>query len=749
MNSLINRYIFTALLFFPVLLCAQVTIVGRVVIQNGEPVSEVHILCVESGEGTVSDSLGYFELDCNLPCSLEFSHVNYIKEICRIKNHESPFVIVLRNKFNNLREVIITGRATPGRIHSSQKGIEMIPAILGEQDILKYLATTPGIISANALDPGIYVRGGNSYDNEFLINGMSIINPEHLTGILSTFDPYVLSNSTIYKSGFPARYNSYLSSYIDMRANSGNKQKYEGEATLGLVSSGLKVKGPILKDHTSFIASIRTSYLQSIAKIYNKSVKGTTGQQSIPEYSFNDVTLSIDSKFSNKWRITAFGLFTIDGLDMRLSESVQHTFDWNTFSCNTSIYYNPDAKNALCFQTGINTAFSEGNAEGSIPMGGGNRRYTIINRFSYTHTLSENLQFGLGGKFESARFETAKRMDEMDNVLIRSSDQKFDLSEIYADLTYQISKHFAAYGGINYQFYNGNSKISSISPRAKISFLSGGFTLWVDYAKTVQYLSLYPYFTVRTPVDIWYPLGKNMKPATCDQFSVGIGEEIGAAVSLYAGLFHKNMKNVKDFSSGITTEYTALTDNMINGKGHAKGIELNAAYVGERLNIRMNYTLSESKRTFAEINNGHPFNPPYDIKHNGVFNSSWRINTKLTLNTLWTFSSGTYTTFPVGVAVAHNITDSENKPILIPVYTDRYNYKLPDNHRLDANLDYTIHHKKIAVKVSIGAYNIYNQANSSFVYFNPETNELKQTKFIPKSKVILPFIPYISLRLKW
>ena len=34
----------------------------------------------------------------------------------------------------------------------------MIPAILGEQDILKYLATTPGIITTNALDPGIYVR---------------------------------------------------------------------------------------------------------------------------------------------------------------------------------------------------------------------------------------------------------------------------------------------------------------------------------------------------------------------------------------------------------------------------------------------------------------------------------------------------------------------------------------------------------------------------------------------------------------
>ena len=68
----------------------------------------------------------------------------------------------------------------------------MIPAILGEQDILKYLATTPGIITTNALDPGIYVRGSNSCENGFLTHDMEIASPDHLTGILSTFDPFIL-----------------------------------------------------------------------------------------------------------------------------------------------------------------------------------------------------------------------------------------------------------------------------------------------------------------------------------------------------------------------------------------------------------------------------------------------------------------------------------------------------------------------------------------------------------------------------
>ena len=742
------KFLFYMALLFPWSCLAQTTIVGRVIIHDGTPVTGVNVSCPEQATGTSSDSLGYFELECSIPCKLEFSHVNYKKETYFIKDNNTPFVVVLHNKFNNLKEVIVTGQTMPGRLYSSKQGIEMIPAILGEQDILKYLATTPGIITTNALDPGIYVRGNNSCENGFLTYDMEIASPDHLTGILSIFDPFILSNSTIHKSGYPAIYNSYLSSYINMRPDPGNKQKYEGELTLGLVSSAIKAKGPLLKDHTSFAASVRTSYLQTIARLYNKSVKSSNNQNYIPEYSFNDAALSLDSKLSNHWRISAFGLFTIDDLDMKLNENVNYKFNWNTFSGNIGTWYTPDNGDIFHFRIGMKSAYSKGNAEGTIPMGGGNRNYSAIARLMYTHIFSEHLQLNAGSKFEQARFETANKPDHENNILIRSSDKKFNIYEFYADLTYQLNEYFILYGGLNYQYYNGYSHLHTLSPRGKISFSVRGFTLWADYAQTAQYLSLYPYFTVKTPVDIWYPLDKGMKPAICHQYSIGAEQKMGSRLSLYAGLFYKNMFHVKDFSSGLSTKYTALTDNMINGKGYAKGLEFNIALNMPQLNVRFNYTLSESKRKFKEINQGKSFYPPYDVKHNVVVNSSYDITSRITFNALWTFSSGVYTTFPVGVAVAHNITGSTNNPILIPVYTNRYNYKLPDNHRLDLNLDYTIPYPHWSLKLSIGAYNLYNHSNPSFVYFQAEETEGNQIKFIPKSKVMLPFIPYISLRLK-
>lgn len=101
------------------------------------------------------------------------------------------------------------------------------------------------------------------------------------------------------------------------------------------------------------------------------------------------------------------------------------------------------------------------------------------------------------------------------------------------------------------------------------------------------------------------------------------------------------------------------------------------------------------------------------------------------------------------MVIAQNITEfNDDRPILIPVYTDRYNYKLPNNHRLDASLDYKFGGKNLLFKLSVGAYNVYNQSNPSFVYFQAESTD-NLTKIIPKSKVMLPFIPYVSLRINW
>jgi hypothetical protein len=723
-------------------------VVGRVVTRAGVPVAGVHARWEEGDAGATSDSLGHFRLACRVPCTILLSHVAYRDERVHVTGDEAPFVVVLRDRDNRLDEVIVTGVPAGGSVHSTSRHIERVPAILGEQDILKYLATLPGVVTTNPFNAGIYVRGGDNHENAFLVNDMPIASPGHLTGILATFDPYVLGSATLYKSGFPARYNGYLSSYLNMRPDAGNKERHEGEATLGIVSSSLKARGPLVKRVASYVVSARSSYLRQIARLYNRSAGPSGAAGLMPEYAFHDFTAVVDARPSARWRFSGFALLTLDDMEMKLSEHARYRFRWNTFSGNLLSAYTSPSGDLWTLQAGVKSAFSEGSASGNIPMGGGNRYRTFMSRLSYARTFPGGSRLQAGARAEHDRFETANREDGHGNLLFRSSDKEFILLDAYLDLSLRAGDRLTLDAGLNFQRYAGETRATVLSPRLKLTAPVARFTLWIDYAASAQYLGLYPYFTVKTPVDIWYPLSEENRPATCHQLSLGARREVGH-VTAYAGLFYKKMKHVKDFTREPGTGYVAAGERQIEGTGRARGLELDLSFLHRGTSARANYTLSSSTRAFAAINDGRAFSPPYDVKHNVVLTLSRALSPRLTFNALWTYSSGVHTTLPAGIVLAHNLTDVEDKPVIIPVYRERYNYRLPDNHRLDAALDHLSRRGPFTIRVSAGAYNIYNHPNPSFVYFRAEEGRSGYQRLLPASKVILPFIPYVSLRLNW
>lgn len=638
-----------------------------------------------------------------------------------------------QNREIRLKEVSVEGNTTFGTNYTSREQLERIPTILGEKDILKYLATMPGIATTGALDPGIYVRGGNSSENTFFVNDIEVANPDHLSGILSTFDPYVLGRSVIYKSGFPAKYNGSLSSYLNMFSDSGEEQKYSGEATIGLLSSALKARGPIGRKGTSFAASVRGSYLQHMARLYNK----VNGSSAMPAYSFYDATASVHSRPAENLVLDCFGLFTTDKLSLK---DDLPPLEWNSFSANTRLRYT-QGNHLFSLKIGFRTRYNQGQTQQRTDTYEKSRNNGFSAEAGYDRPLSEKLWINAGMKFENSAFNFGN------NHLFQKN--RFNLYTAYTSLKYEISPEWNAEGGINYQYYSGAATAGTWSPRFRLNFNPRICHVWVDYAKTTQYLSLYPFFTIKSPLDIWFPLSKDSRPAVCHQISIGADKQIFENLYVYAALFWKNMNRVKDFTYGLKSDFVQLENQQTEGSGVAKGTEFDLIYNTEKFYFRANYTLSESWRKFSDINNGQKFHPPYDMKHNLLVNASWQFIPKWTLNVLWTYCSGSYATFPVGVSIAQNINNSDGEPQFIPIYRERYNFKLPDNHRLDVSTSYLQKYKKLDLTLNLGVYNAYNQPNASFVYFKPEIKDKYFTRFTPQSRVLLPFIPYLSMTLTW
>jgi hypothetical protein len=127
-------------------------------------------------------------------------------------------------------------------------------------------SVSPVFASGVDLASGLYVHGGNSDENLFLLDGTPLYQTNHSLGLFSSFNTDIIKNADFYKSGFPARYSGRLSSVTDVRTKDGDLYHYHGLWSLGLLDGRISLEGPIVKGKTSFVFSLRRSWIDLILK---------------------------------------------------------------------------------------------------------------------------------------------------------------------------------------------------------------------------------------------------------------------------------------------------------------------------------------------------------------------------------------------------------------------------------------------------------------------------------------------------
>ena len=162
-------------------------------------------------------------------------------------------MVISANKPNN--DNVASPQMGADKLNMSQ--INNVPVLLGEKDILKTISLLPGVKSAGEGNTGFYVRGGASDQNLILLDEATVYNASHLFGFFSTFNSDAIKDVTLFKGGMPAEYGGRLSSVLDIKMNEGNNKDYTAEGGIGLISSRIKVEGPIVKDKGSFMISAR------------------------------------------------------------------------------------------------------------------------------------------------------------------------------------------------------------------------------------------------------------------------------------------------------------------------------------------------------------------------------------------------------------------------------------------------------------------------------------------------------------
>jgi hypothetical protein len=281
------------------------------------------------GVGVTTNSYGYYAI--TLPSdtvNIIFSYVGYQPQRRSFYPDSNIRLDIELEPGVELDEVVITDQMIRRISQSTRMShVEIpilqarsIPSLLGEKDMFKVLQLMPGVQSGTEGTSGFYVRGGGPDQNLIILDDALVYNASHLFGFFSVFNGDAVKNMQLYKGGFPARFGGRLSSVLDIQMKDGNKQKIEGEAGIGLISSRLTLEGPVIRDKASFLVSGRRTYLDILAMpLMPEDTRGG--------YFFYDLNTKFNYDIDPNNRIFASGYFGRDKFFVRDKYSDAWTTD--------------------------------------------------------------------------------------------------------------------------------------------------------------------------------------------------------------------------------------------------------------------------------------------------------------------------------------------------------------------------------------------------------------------------------------
>jgi CarboxypepD_reg-like domain/TonB-dependent Receptor Plug Domain len=723
--------------------------------------------------GITSNSYGYFSL--TLPVgkySLIVQFLGYKTKIIPLDLKENTKISFdMEEESIALKEITITGEKNNNNVVQSEliskidvKEIQNIPVILGEKDILKTIQLLPGVTPAGEGNAGFYVRGGGVDQNLILLDEAPVYNPSHLLGFFSTFNSDAIKDITLYKGGFPAEYGGRLSSVVDIKMNDGNNKKYHVSGGIGLIASRLSVEGPIVKNKGSFMIAARRTYADLFLKLLSRN-----GPDSIASKStlyFYDLNMKANYQLTEKDRLyfscylgrDNFNLGGTVGLNWG---NVTATARWNhiindkLFS-NTSLIYSKYSYN-FNVAVGNNTMHVLSEVQD----------WNLKEDLNYYLNSNNTIKFGFDAIYHTF---VPSKVDSTVIFHVRSVDNRYALENaLYISNDQTISPHLKATYGLRYSLfssigpgtvytYNQVADVvdSAIYPKGKIYNTYGGLeprllmnyiindssSVKISYARTRQYIHLLSNTTSSTPFDLWVPSNINIKPEIADQYTLGYFRNFSNNMyETSLEVYYKTLQNQIDYRNGANLILNNKVESqLVFGKGWGYGVEFLIRKKYGKLTGWISYTLSKAKRQFPDINGGNIFLAKQDRPNNIAVVGMYELNPKLTFSATWIFISGNPVTFPSGrYAIDGNI---------VPYYTERNGYRMPDYHRLDIGL--TWQRKKTASFESnwnFSIYNVYARANAYAINFQQDPNDPTKMQAVQLS--LFRFVPAITYNFKF
>jgi hypothetical protein len=784
-----KRFCFIVLLLFHCLCFTafsqekKYTISGYVRDQSsGENLPAANVGVLELKRGVNSNNYGFYSI--SVPpgkYNLKISFLGFEPQIISL-DVDKDFVLNVELLPKNLvqKEIVIKDIRKDNNVKSTEMGmhqlsmenVKKLPVIMGEVDVLKSLQLLPGVSSAGEGQSGFYVRGGGPDQNLILLDDAVVYNTGHLFGFFSVFNGDAIKNVTLIKGAAPANYGGRLSSVVDVTMKEGNNKKYQVEGGVGLIASRLSIQGPLLKNKASFMVSARRTYIDAIVKPFVRSTSTFKGSG----YYFYDLNAKMNYIVSKKDRLYLSGYL---GKDVFTFKNSERTFNINVPWGNktATLRWNHEFNNKLFLNTTVmyndyNFTFSGGQESFEVKFFSGIKDWSGKFDLDYYSKFNHNFKFGgqytyhtftpttVSGEAAGVAFEPDQSFNKYAHEAALYALDEFDLGskiKVNVGLRYSNFWQIGPYTRYTYD-QNDVKNDSTVYAPGEVAKSYGGFeprfnirytvnetsSLKLSVAKTYQYLHLVTNNGSTLPTDIWSPSTYFVRPQMAWQYSIGgfknfFENKVETSVELY----YKDMNNLLEYRQGyIPSSLRDIDYDFVFGNGYAYGAEFFINKTKGRWTGWLAYTLAWTYRNFDQLNGGERYFAKYDQRHNISFTTTYELNKKWTVSTVFVFGSGNRVTLPTSLYTIGNQVYQE--------YSKLNNYSLPPYHRLDLAAIYTPKPnstKKVKGSWTFSIYNVYSRQNPYLVYLDVKGGigsaggvdiKVKQVSIFP----ILPSITY-------
>ncbi|WP_111709459.1 TonB-dependent receptor [Lutibacter citreus] len=722
----------------------------------------VNVIISGTSIGTVSNENGVFSIT-NVPLGfvkVQVSLLGYqttVSEDYLVTLEKSPYIVVeLAQSSEELDEVLIESRLFKKSIENPLSvqtlgitEIEKNPG--GNRDILKVIQSLPGVASNPGFRNDIIIRGGSPSENKFYVDGIEVPVINHFQTQGSSGGPVGIMNADLirkvdfYTSAFSANRGNALSSVIEFTQKDGNPNKINSRVTLGTSDAGITLDGP-LSSKTTFIASMRQSYLQLLFKLIKLPF--------LPTY--NDFQFKVKHQISENDEISIIGLGAIDNFE--LNEDVNDDVtDEETIKRNRYILSNIPVQEQWNYTVGINYKhygkhsmrqfvlsrnewsnnakkyFNNTFLPSDLILKYDSKEIENKFRFENTSTLKNNYKLNFGVGLESAKYSNSTFQKIANTSGVSIINFASDLNMLKYNIFSQISRRFVksklgVSAGIRFDGADYNSEMKNLfnqfSPRVSLTY---GINEKLNFNASTGIYNQLPAYTVlgyRDSSNNLINKENGLKYINVTHYVSGLELNSNATSKVSLEGFYKSYKNypfsVRDQISlaNLGSDFGVVGNEEVTStsKGRAYGVEVLAqkkSYNGLYGIVSYTFVKSEFQNS---INKYIPSS--WDNRHlltitaGKKLKKNWEIGGKFRL-----IGGQPYTPYDVNASSLIENYDVSNSGILD--YSKLNSERFNTYHQLDVRLDKTWYWKKMSLNFYLDIQNLYASESTSQSYLIP------------------------------